>query len=263
MLVRATVDAESYFLLPISQICWNKSFSRKAVLPRHAESTWLNSSFSLLGFSFSLLVGAASALLASAWVPSSSRRGLGRRSVWASFWCGACACTPGYCSRSVQARGLNSAATHASGVLGGINCQQWLVRSIVLACPCWSLEGLLFVTQKPCLRKSYRFASNKHLIVLVPYIRLRSCHGTTRLIRGTQISVTLSTLNQQKRPKKERFLGNVVSNGDFLSAELPIVTQNECRVVPVCLNSKWPKPTRGLALEAILLEVSWCGETCK
>jgi hypothetical protein len=41
---------------------------------------------------------------------------------------------------------------------------------------------------------------------------------------GTQISVTLSTLNQRKRPKKQKFLGSVVSNEDFSSAEPPIVT---------------------------------------
>ena len=99
-------------------------------------------------------IGAASALLASASAPSSIRRGLGRRLVWASFWHGACTRAPGYPSRSVQARRLNSAATHALGVLGGINRQQWSARSVALACPRMSLEGLLFATQKACLRKS-------------------------------------------------------------------------------------------------------------
>ena len=99
-------------------------------------------------------VGAASALLASACVPSSSQRGFGRRSVWAFFWHGACARIPGYCSWSVQTRGLNSVATCASGVLGGIIRQRWLAHRVVIACPCWSLEGLLFATQKSCLRKS-------------------------------------------------------------------------------------------------------------
>ena len=99
-------------------------------------------------------VGAASALLASACVPSYSQCGLGRCSIWASFWRGACVRALGYRSRSVQARGLNSAATRASGVLGGINHWQWLARSVMLACPCWPLEGLLFATQKTCLRKS-------------------------------------------------------------------------------------------------------------
>ena len=122
MQVRATVDAESYFLLPISHLCWIESFSRKAVLPRHAESTWLNPSFSLLDFIFSLLFGAASALLASVCMPSSSQCGLGRRSVWASFWFCACTCAPWYCSRSVQNRRLNFAATRASGDLEWINC---------------------------------------------------------------------------------------------------------------------------------------------
>jgi hypothetical protein len=48
-----------------------------------------------------LLVVAASALLASASAPLSIRRGLGRRSIWAPFWRGACTRAPGYCSRSV------------------------------------------------------------------------------------------------------------------------------------------------------------------
>ncbi len=61
---------------------------------------------------------------------------------------------PGYCSRSVQTRRLNSAATHALGGLGGINHRQWLARSVALACPCRYPEGLLFATQKSCLRKS-------------------------------------------------------------------------------------------------------------
>ena len=142
------------FLASHFSTLWNESFLRKAVLPRHAESTWLNPSFSLLDFSFSLLVGAASVLLASACVPSSSRRGLGRRSVWESFWHEACARAPGFRSQSVQSQRLNSAATSALGVLWGINCRQWLARSVVLACPCWSLEGLLLATQKSCLRKS-------------------------------------------------------------------------------------------------------------
>ena len=141
MLVSASVDTASYFLLPISQLRQNKSFSRKVVLPRHAKRV-------------SNLIGAASAFLASASAPSSIRRGLNRRSVWASFWCGACACAPWHRSRSVQTRRLNSAATRTLGALEGINRRQWLARSIALACPRRSLEGLLFATQKTCLRKS-------------------------------------------------------------------------------------------------------------
>jgi hypothetical protein len=141
MLVSAFVDAASYFSLLISQLCWNESFSRKGALPRHAKRV-------------SDSIGTASALLASASAPSSIRRGLGRRSVWAPFWRGACAHAPGYCSWSVQARTLNSAATCASGVLGGITRQRWLAHSFALACPRRSLEGLLFATQKTCLRKS-------------------------------------------------------------------------------------------------------------
>jgi hypothetical protein len=141
MLVRVSVDAASYFTLPISQLHQNKSSSRKAVLPRHARRV-------------SDSIGAASALLASICAPSSIRRGLGRHLVWASFWHGACARAPGYHSQSVQACRLNSAANRASGVLGGFNCRRWSVRSVALACPRRSLEGLLFATQKTCLRKS-------------------------------------------------------------------------------------------------------------
>ena len=65
-------------------------------------------------------IGAASALLASVCVPSSIQCGLGRHLVWASFWCGTRTGSPGYCSWSVQACRLDSAATRASGVLGGI-----------------------------------------------------------------------------------------------------------------------------------------------
>ncbi len=123
MLVSVSVDAASYFLLPISQLRRNKNFSRKAVLPRRAKRV-------------SDSIGAASALLASASAPSSIRFGLGRRLVRASYWRGARARAPGYRSWSVQARRLNSA------------CQQWSRRSIALACPRRSLEGLLFMTQK-------------------------------------------------------------------------------------------------------------------
>ena len=72
MLVSVSLDAASYFLLPISQLHWNESFSRKAILPRHAKR--VNDS-----------IRAASALLASASTSSSIRRGLGQRLVWTSF----------------------------------------------------------------------------------------------------------------------------------------------------------------------------------
>jgi hypothetical protein len=155
MLVRVTVDAERYFLLPMSQLPWNETFSRKAVLPRHAKNTWLISCFSLLYFSFSLLVGIASALLASAWVPSSSQRGLGWRSVRASFWCGACARTPEYHSLSVQAHRLNSAATHALGVsLGELIADNYRHVALCLLAACclqlktfgWERASVLLVT---------------------------------------------------------------------------------------------------------------------
>ena len=129
------------FLLPISQFCRNVSFSRKAILPRHAKQD-------------SGTIGAASTLLATASTPSSIRRDLGRCLVCASFWCGACTHASGFCSRSVQASRLNPSATRALGVLWGINHQQWSVRSVALACPHRSLEDLLFATQKTCLRES-------------------------------------------------------------------------------------------------------------
>ena len=126
MLVSTSIDAASYLLLTISQLCRNKIFSRKAVLPRHDKRV-------------SDSISAASALLLSASVPSTMWHGLGRHSVWVSFWRGACERPPGYRSRSVQAHTLNSAATRTSGVLGGINPQQWSARSVALACPRRSL----------------------------------------------------------------------------------------------------------------------------
>ena len=166
MLVSASIDATSYFLLSISQLCRNESFSRKAVLQRHAKIV-------------SDSISAASALLASASVPSSVRCGLGRCSVWASFWRGLCARAPGYCSRSVRARRLNSATTRALGVLGRINCRQWSTGSVALACPHRSLEGLVRDSKNLGWERASIFASSKRLIALVPYVRLRDYHWTT------------------------------------------------------------------------------------
>jgi hypothetical protein len=60
------------------------------------------------------------------------------------FWRGARARAPGYRSWSVQAPGLNFAATRALGVPQGINRQQWSARSVVLAFHAgpWDLGGL-------------------------------------------------------------------------------------------------------------------------
>jgi hypothetical protein len=111
-------------------------------MPRVRDSD----SFSFQDFSFRLMTSVSMSA-------SSSWCGIGRRSVWASFWRGARACAPGYHSWSVQARGLNSAANHASGVFGGFKRWRWSACSIVLACPCWSLEGLLFATQENLFEK--------------------------------------------------------------------------------------------------------------
>ena len=121
------------FLASHFSTSWERN-SRKAVLPRHATTP----SFGLLDFCFGLLpssslVLAASALLASASAPSSVRRGLGRRSIRAPFWRGACARAPGYSSRSVGARTLNSAATCALGVPRLINRRRRSSRSVALA----------------------------------------------------------------------------------------------------------------------------------
>ncbi len=180
------------FLASHFSILSEQKFLEKGSLTKTCQEYVTQSQLWLAGFqlqlaSFSLLVGAASALLASASAPSSIRRGLSRCSIWAFFWRGACAHAPWYRSRSVRARTLNSAATRASGVLGGTNHQQWSARSIVLACPRRSLEGLLFATQKTCLRKNQRFfASNKPWIALVPYVRLRDYHRTTVSFCGMQ-----------------------------------------------------------------------------
>jgi hypothetical protein len=133
MLVSASVDAASYVLLPISQLPWEQLEKGSLTKTCHEYVTHSTKELMVLtslsnscfGFvSSSLLVVAASALLASASAPSSIWRGLGRRSIWAPFWCGARVRTPGYRSWSVQARTLNSAATRALGVPGGINCRQ-------------------------------------------------------------------------------------------------------------------------------------------
>jgi hypothetical protein len=151
-------------------------------------------------------IGAASALLASASAPSSIWHGLGQRLVWASFWCSACARAPGYCPWSAQARRLNSAATYTSGVLGGINCNWWLARSVVLACPSWSLEGLLFVTQKLVWeRASVLLVTSTWSCLYRSSAWGAATARTTVLFRGTHIYVALSTLNRQKRPKKRKF----------------------------------------------------------
>ena len=135
MLLRATIDAASYFLLPISQLLRKESFLRKAVLTRHAKSQWLNR------HRFCFVSISKLTIIQRTW--RWPMLGLGILLVRHLH-----ACAPGYCSWSVQARRLNSVATCALGVLGGINCRQWSARSNALAFPLWPLEGLLFAAQK-------------------------------------------------------------------------------------------------------------------
>ncbi len=191
----ASIEAASNFLLPISQLHRNESFLRKAVLPRHATSMLLNPSFSLvLDFSFSLLALAcwlALLLLCQRQLalhcPSSMASTEARYGL--PFGVALARAHQGIALGVYKFGRLNSAATRALGVLGGINCRQCLARSVALACPRRSLEGLLFVTQKTCLRKSQRFfVSNKCLIALVPYVYLgtttgQPCHFTIRKIK--------------------------------------------------------------------------------
>ncbi len=187
--MREIMFLTNYFLLPISQLCWNVSFLRKAVLPRHAKSSWLH----WCCFYFvSVSIGATIQ-------PTWPRLML---SLGILFGAALAPAHQGIALGVSKPVGSTLPLLALRGYLGELNCQRWAACSIVLACPCWSLEGLLFVTQKTCLRKSKHLASNKHLIVLCT-VRLRSCHGTTGLICGTHISVTLSTLNWRKHPKNE------------------------------------------------------------
>ncbi len=101
----------------------------------------------LVGLLYALTWQAASALLGLTSLPSTSWGGLRWQSDWASNWLGACTRVPGDRSWGLQGRGPNSAASSTSGSLKRFFCCWWLACSNTLACPWWSLEGLLAATQ--------------------------------------------------------------------------------------------------------------------
>ena len=159
---------------------WERKFLKKGSLTKTCHEYVTHSTKELMvltslrtscfGFvSSSLLVVAASALLAPASSPSSIRRGLGQCSIWAPFWRGARARAPGYRSRGVRACTLNSATTRASGVQLGINRQQWSARSVALAFHAGPWEARVRDSKKPCLREIRSYHT----------LRLWDYHGTT------------------------------------------------------------------------------------
>ncbi len=101
----------------------------------------------LVGLLLALTWQAASALLELSSSTSSSWRGLCRRPDWDPHWLGACALAPWACSWSHQGHKTNSTASGTLGSSKRFFCHQWLVCSNTLACPWWSLEGLLAAAQ--------------------------------------------------------------------------------------------------------------------
>ncbi len=116
--------------------------TRKAVLEEIYPSVGM-----LVGLLIALTWQAASALLGLASLPSTSWHGLCQQSDWAPYRLSARARVPGDQSWSLQGLGPNSAAISTLGSLKRIVCHWWLVCSNMLACPWWSLEGLLMATQ--------------------------------------------------------------------------------------------------------------------
>ncbi len=90
---------------------------------------------------------AASALLELSSSTSSSWRGLCQWPDWSPHWLGDRALAPWACSWSLQSHEPNSAAGGSSGSLRRFFCRWWLVCSITLVCPWWSLEGMLAAAQ--------------------------------------------------------------------------------------------------------------------
>ncbi len=101
----------------------------------------------LVGLLLALTWQAASALLGLASLPLTSWRGLCRQSDWPPYWLCARTHIPGDCSWSIQGQWPNFAASSTSGSLKSFFYHQWLVCSNMLACPWWSLEGLLMAAQ--------------------------------------------------------------------------------------------------------------------
>jgi hypothetical protein len=90
---------------------------------------------------------AASALVELSSSSSSSWRGLCQWPDWAPHRLGTRALAPWACSWSLQGHKPNSAVSSTSGSSKRFFCYQWLACSDTLACPWWSLEGLLAAAQ--------------------------------------------------------------------------------------------------------------------
>ncbi len=103
----------------------------------------------LVGLLLALTLRAASALLELSSSTSSSWRGLCRWPDWAPHRLGARALAPWACSWSLQGHEPNSAASSTLGSSKRIFCHRWSVCSNTLACPWWSLEGLLVAARNP------------------------------------------------------------------------------------------------------------------
>ncbi len=101
----------------------------------------------LVGLLLALTWLAASVLLELSSSTSSSWRGLCQQPDWAPHRLGARVLTPWACSWSLQDHEPNSAASCTLGSSKRIFCHRWLACSNTLACPWWSLEGLLAATQ--------------------------------------------------------------------------------------------------------------------
>ncbi len=97
----------------------------------------------LIGLLLALTWQAASALLEPSSSTSFSWCGLCRRPDWAPHQLGARTIAPWACSWSLQGHKPNSAASSTSGSSKRFFCRQWFACSDTLACPWWSLEGLL------------------------------------------------------------------------------------------------------------------------
>jgi hypothetical protein len=101
----------------------------------------------LVGLLLALTRWATSALLELSSPTSTSWCRLSRQPDWAPCWLGACALAPWDRSWSLQGHKTNSATSSTSGSLKRFFCRWWLACSNVLACSCWSLEGLLVAAQ--------------------------------------------------------------------------------------------------------------------
>ncbi len=101
----------------------------------------------LVGLLLFLTWWAASALLELSCLTLSSWSGLCWQPDWAPHRLGARALAPWACSWSLQGHKPNSAASGTSGSSKRFFPRWWLVCSNMLACPWWSLEGMLAAAQ--------------------------------------------------------------------------------------------------------------------